>query len=266
MLKKNVILIVITIAWFAGACNYTKVTSYTVSNNDYTQLATLYFQQAAECRALYYQGYQLAQLRLDEALKQPPKDKIAVVVDIDETLLDNSPYQAWCILNGKSYPEGWTEWTLRAEAKALPGAVEFLNYAVSQGVEVFYITNRKSNEREATIKNLQKEGFPLADSLHILTRIDDSNKENRRQAVAKSHNIVLWIGDNLNDFADFWEKQSPQTRQALTDSLRTEFGRRFIVLPNPMYGDWENALYSYNFKLSARQKDSIRKTYLKAFR
>ncbi|NPV37529.1 MAG: 5'-nucleotidase, lipoprotein e(P4) family [Bacteroidales bacterium] len=262
--NKNLIITVLMTGWLAVSCNQSKEENPTPDNN-YMQLATLWYQQSAECRALYYQAYEVARFRLDEALKIPSKEKKAVVVDIDETVLDNSPYQAWCILTGKNYPEGWAEWTSKAEAKALPGAGEFLNYAASKGVEVFYITNRKTNEMEATIKNLQKEGFPMADTLHVIPRTDVSNKESRRQRVAQNHKIVLLAGDNLNDFAEFWEKQSPLARQAITDSLKAEFGRRFIILPNPMYGDWENALYEYKYGLMPAQKDSIRRKFLKGF-
>jgi len=265
MLNKNLILTAIMTAWIAVACSQGKMDKPATHSNDYMQLATLWYQQSAECRALYYQGYELAKHRLDEALKTPSKEKKAVVVDIDETVLDNSPYQAWCILNGKSYPEGWTEWTSKAEAKALPGAVEFFSYAASKGVEVYYITNRKKAELEATLLNLQKEGFPMADTTHVLIRTDVSNKEPRRHKIAQSHRIILLVGDNLNDFAEFWEKQLPTRRQALTDSLKAEFGHRFIVLPNPMYGDWEGALYNYNFNLTPAQRDSIRRASLKGF-
>lgn len=98
--------------------------------------------------------------------------------------------------------------------------MEFLNYAASKGVEVFYITNRKTNEMEATIKNLQKEGFPMADTLHVIPRTDVLNKESRRQRVAQNHKIVLLAGDNLNDFAEFWEKQSPWPVKQLPTALR----------------------------------------------
>lgn len=264
MANKTLIITSLMTGWLAVSCNQSQV-EMSISDKTHMQLATLWYQQSAECRALYYQAYELARLRLDKALEISSKEKNAVVVDIDETVLDNSPYQAWCILNGKNYPEGWAEWTSKAEAKALPGAVEFLNYAASKGVEVFYITNRKKKEMEATIKNLQKEGFPMADTLHVLPRTDVSNKESRRQKVAQNHKIVLLAGDNLNDFAEFWEKQSPSVRQAIADSLKTEFGRQFIILPNPMYGDWENALYKYEFNLTPTQKNSIRRKFLNGF-
>ncbi|MGC8864988.1 MAG: 5'-nucleotidase, lipoprotein e(P4) family [Bacteroidales bacterium] len=266
MHKHNLLLSTLMAVFLLASCHRNPTENQTpVLTNDYMQLATLWYQHAAECRALYYQSYNLARLRLDEMLKTEGKGKKAVVVDIDETVLDNSPYQAWCILNGKSFPEGWAEWTAKASAKALPGAVDFLNYVVSRGVDVFYITNRKPAEAEATLLNLQKEGFPQADTSHVLFRTAESNKETRRQHVAIEYKILLLVGDNLNDFTDLWEKQGVARRLTITDSLRAEFGKRFIILPNPMYGDWENAIYEYNYKLSAQTKDSLRKAYLKGF-
>lgn len=213
------------------------------SDNSHLLMATLWYQRADEFRALCYQAYNLAQLRLDQELSAPHKAKRpAVVVDIDETVLDNSPFEARSIVNGTNYPVGWGEWVGESNADAVPGAVDFLTYAASKGVEVFYISNRKENEKGATIENLMKQRFPMADSAHLLLKTGVSNKESRRQQVLKDYTIVLLVGDNLNDFTDVFEGTPAEMRRQLTDSLRIEFGRRFIVLPNPMYGDWEPAL------------------------
>jgi len=107
-------------------------------------LATLFQQKAAEKRALSYQAFNIAKLSLDSQLKVADLTKpLAVVVDIDETVLDNSPFEAKSILNNSDYPKYWNEWCQLAAAKPLAGSVEFLNYAKSKGVVVFYITNRK---------------------------------------------------------------------------------------------------------------------------
>ena len=235
-------------------------------DNSHLVMATLWFQKADECRALYYQAFQLAQLRLDLDLATGDNSlPRAVVVDIDETILDNSPYQVYCILNDSFYPSGWRKWTSEAKAPPMPGAAEFLNYAASRGVEVFYITNRKATEGEATLQNLKLFNFPMADSLHLLLRTQGSNKEERRRSVMEKYRIVLLAGDNLNDFTSLYEKVLPDRRRQLTDSLREEFGHRFIVLPNPMYGDWESAMFGYRHDLSEHQKDSIRRVQLEGF-
>src|SRR5581483_2960632 len=110
-------------------------------------VAVLWFQQAAERRALSYQAFNIARERLDEALAQRrPEDKLAVVMDIDETILDNSPLEAALSQNGQPYTDAaWKGWSRRGIAKPLPGAQPFLAYAASNNVEVFYVSNREAD-------------------------------------------------------------------------------------------------------------------------
>ncbi|PIO48229.1 MAG: 5'-nucleotidase, lipoprotein e(P4) family [[Chlorobium] sp. 445] len=219
-------------------------------------LATLWMQHSGEAMALCYQAYSLAKLRLDEILKAKaaPKSKPkAIVVDVDETVLDNSLHQGKLIKNDTTHPAYWDEWCSLALAKPVPGAAEFLNYAKSKNVEVFYITNRGENLREATLRNFRSAGFPYADSAHLLMRQDVPGKEARRQLVAQKFDIVLLCGDNLNDFSEVFERKSESERNDEVERLKSEFGKRFIVLPNPIYGDWENAIVGYD-----KLPDSVR--------
>lgn len=234
-------------------------------NNQAIVNATLWFQTAAEVRALYYQGYNFARIRLDEDLKKKTAKKRAVVVDIDETIFDNSPYQAKIILENVEYPKYWNEWIQSESAKALPGALEFLNYADKKGVEVFYITNRRTNEKTSTLHNLQKLGFPVKSDNHLMVRETENNKTARREIVTKDYHIVLLVGDNLNDFTGLYEKKSIKERNEVTDKLQNDFGKIYIMLPNPMYGDWESAVYNYNNALPAEEKDLKRKSHLTGF-
>ena len=227
--------------------------------------ATLWYQTAAEVKALYHQGYNLARLRLDEDLKKKSEKKRAVVVDIDETIIDNSPYQAKIILENVEYPKYWNEWITSESAKALPGAVEFLTYADKKGVEVFYITNRKTVEQAGTLHNLQKLGFPVKDNSHLLMRETENNKTGRRDIISKEHRIVLLIGDNMNDFTGLYEKKSVKERNEITDKSQNDFGKIYIILPNPMYGDWEGAVFNYNYGLTSEEKDIKRKSHLTGF-
>jgi len=155
------------------ACKTTEKTGVTTAcDNDKLLMAVAWYQHAAEMTALYYQGFNIAQQRLDEALATNSGSKpLAVVVDIDETMLDNSPYETAVILKNTTIPN-WNSWVTKAGAKSLPGAIEFVKYAESKNVEIFYITNRDDYEKEATIMNLIKEGFPFADNNHVLTRND----------------------------------------------------------------------------------------------
>lgn len=237
------------------------------SENEHQMMAVLWFQASAERRALCYQAFQTARYQLDrDAESRSGERRGAIVVDIDETVLDNSPHSAKMILENKSFPSGWAEWVNKAEAEPIPGALEFLRYAESKGYGIFYVSNRSAeNEIEGTIRNLSVLGFPQADSAHILLQEGRSGKEIRRQKVLKTHDIVLLIGDNLNDLADVFEKKSIDDRFAETDRLRDEFGTRFIVLPNPMYGEWESAVYQYKRGLNPEGKNSLRRSTLRSF-
>jgi 5'-nucleotidase (lipoprotein e(P4) family) len=237
-----------------------------VNSNDHLMMAVLYQQTAAEYRALCYQAFNLAQFKLDQSLRiMGLMKQQAIVVDIDETILDNSPYEARCIVDGITYPESWDDWILAANAKPVPGVLEFLKYAGSKGIKVFYITNRKEKSRESTLNNLISLGFPNADNEHLLMQTDQSSKKTRREKVAENHFIIMLIGDNLNDFSEVFEKKLIPERFEMTDSLKNEFGNRFIVLPNAMYGDWEAAVYKYMYPSNPADKSELMKKALSKF-
>ena len=230
--------------------------------------ASLFQQQAAEYKALCLQAYNVARLRLSIALQQPHSRPLAIVTDIDETFLDNSPYDVKQALQGQEYATAtWHEWTSLGQADTLAGALSFFNYAAANNVAVFYITNRDETERTGTLNNLKRYGFPYADNAHLVLKQPDSasSKEGRRLQVSKTHDIVLLLGDNLADFSPLFDKKDLAERNVNTLAAATEFGNKFIVLPNPVYGDWESAVFRYNRKLSPAQKDSIIKVSLKKY-
>ena len=239
----------------------------TRSLNEQLVMGALWYQKSAEMRATSYQAFNVARLAFDMDLEEVPSaQKRAVVVDIDETVLDNSPYEAGIIGKDYGYPTGWAEWINAAEAEPLPGAVAFCNYVVEKGADVFYLSNRKAeSEQEATMKNLKALGFPQVIDAHMLLREDTSDKEPRRLKVRENHRIVLLMGDNLNDFDNIFRKKGADERLAAVDTVKDEFGTKFIVLPNPMYGDWEGAIYDYNWKLSPKEKSDTRKSSLKTW-
>jgi len=255
--------------FFLVACSTKQVTTGNV-NTDGTitgngkLFATLYQQRAAEYRALCFQAFNIARYRVDEYKSLSSKPK-AIVTDIDETVLDNSKYEAGRALQGKEYdPQTWNEWTAMGIADTLPGAVTFLKYAASKGITIFYVTNRDQKERTGTMKNLQRYNLPNADEAHLITRQNVSSKETRRQSINSTHEIMLFLGDNLADFSALFDKKSVDERLKNTNFSASDFGNRFIVLPNPVYGDWETSLYNYNYKLTRIQKDSIIRKEVKA--
>ncbi|MGZ8544389.1 MAG: 5'-nucleotidase, lipoprotein e(P4) family, partial [Flavisolibacter sp.] len=157
------------------------------------------------------------------------------------------------------------DWTSRGIADTVPGAPHFLHYAASKGVTIFYITNRNEEERAGTLKNLQRFNLPNADNAHLILKTGISSKEPRRQEIMKNYDVVLLMGDNLADFSELYDKRTVEDRNLVTRQLAAEFGHRFIMLPNPVYGDWESALYQYNSKLTMAQKDSIIRKTVKGY-
>lgn len=163
----------------------------------------------------------------------------AVVLDIDETLLDNSPFQGWQILEKESFNnDDWFRWVELARARPLPGAVEFTLYADSLGVVVFYVSNRTVEEMGPTIKNMEAWGFVNADSTHMLLKEATSSKVERRALIEKEYEILLLVGDNLADHSSVYENRGPDYGFEAVDADRHLFGTKYIVLPNPMYGNW----------------------------
>jgi 5'-nucleotidase (lipoprotein e(P4) family) len=249
-----------------AACSTPKKTESTSIANNGKVWASLWQQRSAEYKALCFQAYNVAKLRLDEALKNPGNKPLAVVTDIDETVLDNSPYDVMRATKNEEYSLAtWKAWTAKAVADTVPGAPAFFKYAASKGVAVFYITNRDEDERTATVKNLQLYGMPNTDDSHVFLRQTVSSKETRRQQVLKNYNVVLLCGDNLPDFDMLYDnKPAEPNRLAITEQLKKEFGSKYIVIPNVSYGDFEGALFNYNYKLTGAQKDSIIKAKVKA--
>jgi len=241
------------------------------SDTEYLEGAVLWQQTSGERRALSYQAFTLARMMLDRDLSMNRRNRMrrAIIVDLDETIIDNTPNQARMVKDGAPYTaDSFTAWANRAECTAIPGALEFLRYANSRGVRVFYITNRKQNEREGTARNLRSLGFPNVNDETLLIRPPDGrlSKEPRRRVVSARYHVVLLMGDDLNDFAAVFEdSKTIDTRIASVERNKNQFGTRFIVLPNPMYGNWESAIYEYNFKLTEREKAGKRRSALKPF-
>ena len=226
--------------------------------------ATLWVQTSGEFKALSYQAYNLATMRLKKALKNKKGKPWAVIMDVDETLLDNSSYQARNILTGRGYPDGWFHWVEGAQSQAFPGSAEFAQWASGQGVALFYLTNRKYPTRKATITNLKKMGFPVVDD-HVMTRPPSGKKSKgiQREGILKKYRIAMLIGDNLADFNSLFEKAKASKRVERVEEMKERFGTDFIILPNPMYGDWESSLYDYHIReLSPEQMKDIRRKSL----
>ncbi|HEX6097591.1 MAG TPA: HAD family acid phosphatase [Thermoanaerobaculia bacterium] len=191
---------------------------------------TLWTQSSAEYRAAALQTYTAARNALDDALATPSSRPRAVILDLDETALDNSRFAARMLAEGKPFSFGsdWSAWVAESAADAIPGAQEFLAYARSRGVTPVYITNRTTDMEAATRANLQKLGFPLAaDTLLLRAPDGTTDKTARRDSVAARYDVLLLLGDDVNDFTP---------RATLTAGA--PWGTRWFMLPNAIYGSW----------------------------
>ena len=255
--------IVILLVSILGSCTIAPRITMNVPANDQAIVngklfSTAYQQKAAEYRGLCFQAYNIARMRVDEFAQMQTQKPKAIMTDIDETILNNSPYQAHQLLIGKDYDAvSWKEWTDKAVADTVPGAVHFFQYAASKGIAIFYVSGRNENETASTLRNLQKYNFPDANKEHLLLTTTTSSKEPRREMIKKNYTIMMYVGDNANDLSTLFEKKNPDDRMKVADDYSMEFGKQFIILPNPVYGDWESSLYHFNYKLTPAQKDSV---------
>lgn len=223
--------------------------------------ATLWMETSVEYKATVLQLFKLAQAQLDAALADdawtavPDKQAegyadqpVAIIADLDETLLDNGNYEVSLITRGTSFSSSeWTDYVNSETSEAVPGALDFLNHADSKGVKIFYISNRKAVEKEGTISNMEKLGFPMGGNVDtVLLRGDreewGSAKENRIAFVAQDYRVALIMGDNLGDFTDAAEGSIAE-RDAFYESSLDRWGREWIMFPNPEYGSWESAAF-----------------------
>lgn len=226
--------------------------------------AVLWFQQSAEMQATFLQSYKHGQSILKQKLDTfNSNKKPAIILDLDETVLDNSPYEARLIAMGTTYQAAsWKAWCEEAKANALPGSLDFLNYAQNNGVQIFYISNRKVEVFDATLKNLKKIGAPQADSAHLMLKTTTSDKTDRRDRVKAQHEVLLYVGDNLTDYDEIYAVRKEDLGKLLVGKNQEELFNNFIMLPNPMYGEWEAALYGNDFSIADSLKLIKRKEIL----
>jgi 5'-nucleotidase (lipoprotein e(P4) family) len=221
--------------------------------------ANLYMRSAAEYRACCFQAFNLAAERLKAAVAAAHStDRLAVILDLDETILDNSGFQAAQTRSNLAFDQRlWELWELHEGERVglVPGAKEFVTAAVSLGVTPIYISSRDRTYHEQTKQVLARLQLPLSDDrwLMLADATTGSDKTSRRTAAEKEFSVVLLIGDNLRDFDEAFRFSSTlvaagkrneaiDARAVAVDRRRAEFGDRFIILPNPAYGEWNKVL------------------------
>lgn len=250
----------------AAATASAPAVSHDAASADDNLNAVLWVQTSAEYRALGLQAFRAAADHLDRALADRGWDALvaderanaagglapAVIMDIDETVLDNSPYQARLVRSGEQFDEvSWAGWVAEEKAAALPGVVEFAREATRRGITIVYISNRAQHLDVATIANLRRVGMPVASPdvfLGLGTHVEGceqhgSEKNCRRQRIGRQYRVLMQFGDQLGDFVQVLSNTA-DGRAALMDQHGEWFGERWWMLPNPTYGSWEPAAFN----------------------
>jgi 5'-nucleotidase (lipoprotein e(P4) family) len=215
--------------------------------------STLWMQTSAEYAAICRQTYQAALKQLCERTRANRK----VIMDLDETMLDNSGYQASQLLRGEAYDEkSWEAWELwkSDQVGLVPGAAEFIKEAKSEGASITFVSNRLEKYRDVTIKLLERlrvtAGDPSTSATWLMLRTDGSSKASRYRQLGTLVSEAILIGDNMADFGSDWEAgaftgESPWTaryNRVSSPDVLDNLGVRWFCLPNPAYGDWQKAV------------------------
>ena len=237
---------------------------------------------STEYRWIALQTYRAATVALDASLADPYWDALppherdasaeglpaTVIVDVDETVLDNRAFQARNVVENRGFDGvAWAEWVRTARAPAIPGAVAFAQSAAARGITIHYVTNRGIELTEATLANLRAEGFPVTDARYILGRgtpVSDcdegAGKQCRRRLVGRAHRVLIVIGDQLGDFM-----QDAAASAANIDAApRDWIGQRWFVLPNPIYGRWESGLFGHDWSLDEASRRERKQAVLES--
>jgi len=235
-------------------------------------LATLWNQRSVEYKGNALTVYALARIRLDEALADkswtaaPIEQKgdfanlpPAIILDVDETVLDNSPYEVWMMKANQTFStKTWNQFCAAQISKAIPGAVEFTKYADSKGVKVFYISNRGVETKKDTRENMEKLGFPMGGNVDTFMMQNEkpdwgSQKGTRRTVIAKDYRILLNFGDNLGDFDDRY-RSSEAERLKVFEEDKAHWGRDWLVIANPTYGSFDTAPFGHDLKKAREEQ------------
>jgi acid phosphatase len=237
--------------------------------------ATLWVRFAAEYKAITRQTFVAATRQLSAAIASPTwtaivsdgsspstqqsRRPVCVIMDVDETVLDNSAYQQELILNNRSFSgESWSRFVNSKVSPAVPGAKSFVDTCRRMGVAVFFVTNRDFSLEPATRENLISEGLLRPSDPDVILSKNErpewtSGKSVRRNSIAASYRVLMLVGDDLNDFL-FVKKSNLQQRTQLAEKHQRYWGERWFMLPNPDYGSWEMAVTSGSKNSTAAEK------------
>lgn len=230
-------------------------------------MGLLWMRTSAEYRALAYQGYNVAMNAVKMAVTDPSHQRkpLAIVLDADETVVDNTKLMGESIVNGNGRFDApwWRQAVHQGKSQAMPGAVEFLNEVHKQGVEIFYVSNRYAPVNlDVTIQNFKELGFPSVDKDHVLLFEKDSDKQPRFDMIAKKYYVIVYMGDNAGDFPIGTKGKTLAERNSIIDAHKEDFGTTFVVFPNPAYGSWVSALAKGYQNFSPEEQKQVNNQYL----
>jgi 5'-nucleotidase (lipoprotein e(P4) family) len=258
-------LVLLIAVFMAMSCATTKTTGSTpVNYNRDLIMGILWQQQSGEYAALCYQAFNAGKSYVRSL---PSTEKQVAVLDIDETMLDNSPYAAWMVKTGSLWAnETWEAWCKAGVAPEVPGALDFVRFLEDAGIEVFYISNRPVSSLDSTIANLKDLQFPKADAEHVFLMENTSDKTPRIEKIlSRGYAVVLYAGDNLDDFDSSIRRWDNPARLQWANNNAEAFGIHRIVLPNGVYGTFESALVPGYYGLSAEERAAARLELLKSW-
>jgi len=245
--------------------------------------AILWMQTAAEYEAASRQAFRTAAAHLELALADPSWTAApeqtgdfaalppAIVLDMDETIVRSDHFQAGLVAAGEPFRlEAWNDWVRSQDARAMPGALDYVRAAQARGVHVFYITNRTAEVEAPSLATLLELGFPVAGGADDLLTLNEQpdwgqDKSSRRARICESHRILQVVGDNLNDFTSGAD-EAVAARNALARRYERYWGSRWILTPNPAYGGWEGALFDYEWALPREKQLERKRRWLRTWR
>ncbi|MEK4068920.1 5'-nucleotidase, lipoprotein e(P4) family [Peribacillus sp. FSL R5-0717] len=217
--------------------------------NNMLTTAVAWKQTAAEYKALYHQSFNMARMQVDLALaNHKPDDKqLAVITDLDDTILSPVNYWGYLINNNKDFFEDaiWDKWIPTYNMVPTPGSLEFFNYCKEKGVEVFYVSSRDQGPKtyKYAKTQLKKLKFPYVDDNHLTILRDTSNKETHQNEIVQNYNVISYLGDNMNDFRRVYYVADVDERARLMEQDKDLYGSKFILMPNPTDGHWVRAIF-----------------------
>ncbi len=214
-----------------------------------SKLAFNWLEDSGEAEALEFEAFNSATNYLNQISKKTTNKPKAIVLDIDETCLNNAPVEGYYIENnnGNFDYNAWCQWVNYAEATAIPGSVQFTQTAKKDGIQVFYVSGRSQNQLQSTMKNMNNLGFADAtEPGHIILYPSTQNgKQPTFDELEKNYDIVMFVGDQLTDMGgQFQNKTNAQEKQLVTQCEK-DWGSKYIIIPNPLYGNYVNAISNY---------------------